>query len=114
MGHTKAGNPCVCLPAGNHRGQRVPRAEVFVYIGTMSAFLLNYINFRQKLAWQFVDNPFLTREDMAASLTASSISEDHSIATAPTTHQSTATANGFVMPLQSTQSILVSSLVAKN
>ena len=55
----------------------------FVYIGTMSAFLPNYIDFCQKLAWQFVDNPFLTREDMAESPTASSISEDHSIATAP-------------------------------
>ena len=55
----------------------------FVYIGTMLAFLPNYIDFRRKLAWQFVDNPFLTREDMAESPTASSISEDHSIATAP-------------------------------
>ena len=55
----------------------------FVYIGTMLAFLPNYIDFHQKLAWQFVDNPFLTREDMAESPTASSISEDHSIATAP-------------------------------
>ena len=44
----------------------------FVYVGTMSAFLPNYIDFRRKLAWHMAESP-----------TASSISEDHSIATAP-------------------------------
>jgi hypothetical protein len=31
----------------------------FVYVGAKKKLLLKYLNFRQKLAWQFIDNPYL-------------------------------------------------------